>query len=37
MVIKQLNLDNVNYIFVDNYFDRKNQNEQFLKVRNYKI
>ena len=28
-------VDNISYIFVDNYFDRKNQNEQLLKVRDY--
>ena len=35
MVIKQLNLDNVNYILSENYFGRTNQSEQLLKVRNY--
>ena len=35
MVIKQLNLDNVNYIIVENFIDKKNPNEQLLKVRNY--
>ena len=35
MVIKQLNLDNVNYILFENFFDKKNPNEELLKVRNY--
>ena len=35
MVIKHLNITDVNYITIDSLYDKENQNEQLLKVRNY--
>ena len=35
MVIKHLNITDVNCILIDNLYDKENQNEQLLKVRNY--
>ena len=35
MVIKHLNLKDVNYILINTLYDKENQNEQLLKVRNY--
>lgn len=35
MVIKHLNITDVNYILIENLFDKENADQRLLKVNNY--